>query len=443
MLRDLSANKMAISEQQATFKKQRYKQMKNLLKYTITMKQFVKPAFYFKALCTLTIVGLISCSSDDSKPEEVIDDGKADFALWLQLGSWPNTTQYVVGVDDLTTGEISLEGNGDEVTSKADYGVVARDGFYYYPSSSTDFGKLTKFEYKDDKLQVVNEVPFTYQNAINSSVWVDENTLVFIGRNGAFDKVIYSIVNTTDLKVTNGEFALPELPEEYASIVVDNVESVNNKLFISFNFVKQWPEKGGDFISIAEIEYPSMEVKSVFQDKRTSAMGGTNMWEPASGVDESDNIYMLFSPRWAFEASNISALYKINNGEAGFDQSYFFNLTEALGGEPSGYWHIGNGKAIVKYTKSEYVGNRDILFNASFALIDVNEKSVIKKLALPLDKGSGLASVIVENGKAYIAVNAENEKDYVWEVDSANGNVKAGLEIVGGYDYILRIDNLK
>ena len=408
------------------------------------MKQLVKSTFYFKALCTLAIVGLISCSNDDNNPDEqIIDDGKSDFALWLQLGSWPNTTQYVVGVDDLTTGEISLEGNGDEVTSKADYGIVGRDGYYYYPSSSTDFGKLTKFEYKDNKLQVVKEVPFTYQNAINSSVWVDENTLVFIGRNGTFDKVIYSVVNTSDLKVTNGEFAFPELPEEYASITVDNVESVNNKLYISFNYVKQWPEKGGDFISVAEVEYPSMNVLSVSQDKRTYGMGGTNMWEQASDVDESDNIYMLFSPRWAFEATNVSALYKINNGQNSFDQSYFFNLTGDLGGEPTGFWYIGNGKAIVKYIQTDMVGNRDIKFNASFALIDVNQKTVIKKLALPLDKGSGLASVIVENGKAYIAVNAEKEKDYVWEVDSANGNVKAGLEIVGGYDYILRLDKLK
>ncbi|GAA3627393.1 hypothetical protein GCM10022397_11150 [Flavivirga jejuensis] len=389
----------------------------------------------------------LSCSDSDNggTEESPVDDGKSKFAIWLQLGSWPNTTQYVAGVDDITTGEISLEGNGDEVTSKADYGIVTNgDGYYYYPSSSTDFGKMTKFEYKDDQLQVVSEVPFTYQNSINAHTWIDETTLIFYGLNGDRDKLLYTILNTETLAMTNGEFDLPAIPQDYTGIYTGNIEYVNGKILMTYTYNKDWPEKGNLPIYLAEIEYPSMSTKSISEETRTLAMGGINMWESSSTVNEENDIYMMFNPGWYYDADNNSGVFRIKNGETTFDQSYFFNLTETLGGSTSGLWYIGNGKAIVKYEDAATIAaNPDTLFNALYALVDLPSSTVIKKLELPLDKGTGLQSVTIDNGKAYIVVNAETEKDYVWEVDSNTGAVSAGLEIVGGYEYILRIDKLK
>lgn len=408
------------------------------------MKRFIKPSFYFLFLSTLLIATTISCSSNDNSGDASAD-GKADYALWLQLGSWPNTTQYIVGVDDLTKGSVSLVGNGAEVTSKADYGIIAKNGFYYYPSTSSNFGKMTKFEFKNNQLSVVKEVPFTYQKAINCYTWVDDNTLVLIGTNGDGNKVLYTVVNATTLEIKNGELALPAIAAGYMSYNQGNVEYSNGKLYVAFSNMAVWPALAKPGMHIAVINYPSFSVEKVIESSEADGNGGSNMWMPTSCTDESGDIYMLFFADWMTATTSPTKLFRIKKGTTALDSSYSFNLGTALGGETAvGFWYIGNGKAIVKYEDSQIIAaNPDGLFNTKFALINITTSTVIKKLDLPADKGSQLQNVIASEGKVFIQVNAETTKDYVWEVNTTTGAVTPGVEIVGGYDYILRLDNLK
>jgi hypothetical protein len=411
------------------------------------MKRFIKPSFYFLFVSTLIIGTAVSCSSDDDSGDNggTADDGKADFAVWLQLGSWPNTTQYVVGVDDLTKGSVSLIGNGAEVTSKADYGIIAKNGFYYYPSTSSNFGKMTKFEFKNNQLAVVKEVPFTYQKAINCYAWVDDNTLVLFGTNGDGNKVLYTVVNATTLEIKNGELALPAIPAGYTSYNQGNVAYSNGKLFVAFSNMAVWPALAEPGMNIAVVNYPSFTVEKVIESSEADGNGGSNMWMPTSCTDESGDVYMMFFADWMTAASSPTKIVRIKKGATALDSSYNFNLGTALGGETaSGFWYVGNGKAIVKYLDSKIVvANPSTLFNTKFALINLAANTVIKKLDLPADKGSQLQNLITSDGKVFIQVNAETAKDYVWEVNTSTGAVTPGVEIIGGYDYILRLDNLK
>jgi hypothetical protein len=410
------------------------------------MKRFIKPSFYFLFVSALIMGTTISCSSnDDSGSDNSGNDGKADYALWLQLGSWPNTTQYIVGVDDLTKGSVSLVGNGAEVTSKADYGIIAKNGFYYYPSTSSNFGKMTKFEFKNNQLAVVKEVPFTFQKSITSYSWVDDNTLVLIGTNGDGNKVLYTVVNATTLEIKNGELALPAIPNGYSSYSAGNVEFSNGKLYISFSNMAVWPALAEAGINIAVVGYPAFTVEKVIKSSDADGKGGSNMWMPTSVTDESGDVYMMFFADWMTATTSPTKIFRIKKGTSVLDSSYNFDLGTALGGETaSGFWYVGNGKAIVKYLDSKVVAaSPSTLFNTKFALIDVKTNSVIKKLDLPADKGSQLQNVITSDGKVFIQVNAETSKDYVWEVNTTTGAVTPGVEIVGGYDYILRLDNLK
>ncbi|MNL62151.1 hypothetical protein D3C87_1861490 [compost metagenome] len=62
---------------------------------------------------------------------------------------------------------------------------------------------------------------------------------------------------------------------------------------------------------------------------------------------------------------------------------------------------------------------------------------------LPTDKGERMVNaVIVEDGKAFIAVNAV-DRDYIWEYNPVTDQLTKGVEFVGGIDYILRIEKLK
>lgn len=345
----------------------------------------------------------------------------------------------------MTQGSVSLVGNGAEVTSKADYGIIAKNGFYYYPSTSSNFGKMTKFEFKNNQLSVVKEVPFTYQNSINCYTWVDDNTLILIGTNGDGDKVLYTVVNATTLEIKNGELALPAIPTGYTDYNQGNVEYSNGKLYVAFSNMAIWPALAESGMNIAVVSYPSFAVEKIIESSEADGNGGSNMWMPTSTTDESGDVYMMFFADWMTATTSPTKIVRIKKGTTTLDSSYSFNLGTALGGETaSGFWYIGNGKAIVKYLDSKIVAaNPSGLFNTKFALIDINAKTVIKKLDLPADKGSQLQNVITSDGKVYIQINAETTKDYVWQVNTTTGAVTPGVEIVGGYDYILRLDNLK
>lgn len=405
------------------------------------MKLSFKHTFYFSTLVIL-MAGFISCSDDETQP----DDGKPDFSVWLQLGSWPNTTQYVVGIDDLTSGEVKLEGNGAEVTSQADYGIVAHNGYYYYPSTSTDFGKLSKFEFKDNQMQIVTEVPFTYQSGISSHAWIDDNTLIFIGTNGDSDKLLYTVVDATSLTLKNGELDFPDVKEDYPYITGGHVEVIDGSIFISFNYTADWPDPAYPSIYLAEINYPDMTVSKITEDTRTLGNGGSNVWMSKSGMDEQGDAYMLFYPGWMYDSeTNPAVVYRIKKGQNEFDQTYFFNLSNVLDGETIGFWYVGNGKAIVKYEDAATIKNNpDASHYMAFALIDLYNGTVVKRLTdIPMDKGSYIENVVVDNNTAYIVSNSESGKDLVWECNPETGDVISGIEIVGGFDFILRLDLLK
>ena len=389
------------------------------------------------------VLGLAACSDHDKAEPSKTRDTPPPYTIWLQLGSWPNTNQYVVGTDDLTKGSVSLEGNGAEVTAIADYGIIPHNGYYYYPSTSSDFGKMSKFEFKDNKLNIVKEVPFTYQGAISAMTWMDDNTFILFGTNGDGDKMLYSIVDATTLKITNGEVALPALPPGYPQYYLGNVESSGGKIYLAYANGAIWPAPSQPGVRIAVLDYPAMTVNTVINSATADGPGGDNIWMSTSGVDESGNVYMMFNASWMTDATSPSKILRIAGGATTPDAGYDFNVGEALGGVTTeGFWYASDGKAIVKYADPDLEASGSLHY-FKFAVVDLEAKAAYKLSDIPADKGSQIENVVVDGNKAYIESNNENGKDYVWAVDLAKHTATPGLEIVGGYDYILRLDKIK
>jgi len=407
------------------------------------MVRFVRKATLLGALLTLS-VGLNSCSKQDSNTDSPTP-AESSYALWLQVGSWPNTFQYVVGTSSLSSGTVSLQGNGVEVTGKADYGIIPHKGYYYYPSTSSGNGRFSKFALENNQMTVVKEVPFTYQTGVTSYTWADDNTLILLGTNGEGTKVLYSIVNATTLEIKNGELALPAVPTGAKYMATGSFDYVNGKLFVGLAYLNDWPAPGLKKVAVAVVDYPSMNFSKLLQDDRTLGTGGINMWEPGSFVDTNGDFYHLADPGWLGTGLNLpSVLYKVKSGTTEFDASYTFDLSTLVGGPAGAIWNIGNGKAIIKYEDKSIAASGSTSKNVyGFAVLDLVTKTVTKLTAIPFDNSDTLESVVIENGKAYILSNAETGKDYVWEYDPATGKATPGLEIQGGYDYMLRIDKLK
>lgn len=388
-------------------------------------------------------LGLGACNKDDNNVKPADDDNAPAYALWLQLGSWPNTTQYIVGANNLNEGTVSLEGNGAEVTAMADYGIIPHKGYYYYPSTSADFGKMSKFEFKNNKLNIVKEVPFTYQSGISARTWIDDNTLVLFGTNGDADKVLYSIVDAQSLQITNGEIDLPALPNGFNHYFPGNVESSDGKIYLAYANGADWPALAQPGVRVAVIDYPSMNVSNIIQSATADGPGGDNMWMSTSGVDEGGNVYLMFNASWMTDASSPSKILRIAKGQTGLDAAYEFNVGASLGGVTTeGFWYIANGKGIVKYIDADIEASGNLHYY-KFAIVDLTTKTATKLTNIPPDKGSQIQNVIADGGQVYLESNSETGKDYVWKVDMNSKTAAPGLEIVGGYDYILRLDKIK
>jgi len=404
------------------------------------MKRLIKN-LSLTALALVFMLGQNACKKkkdDESTPTPVVP-GTTTYGLWLQVGSYPNTNPYVLSTTSLTQGSVSLSGNGSEVTGVADYGIIPGGEFYYYYNEP--ISKFSKFKLKNSKLTPVKEVQLTHLASTNTYAWVDANTLVMFGSNGDGSKVLYSKVDVNTMVITNGELALEALPSGTAKYNTGTAEYVDGKFFLGLTYsAAKWSDPSDPEFHVAVLN-ADFTLNKTLSDNRSVGAGPSKLWMPGSFVDEKGDTYMVTSPTWINGGTMPAVIYRIKKGTTEFDNTYFFNTrTSSMGYDTEGLWYVGNGIAIARYSNTSLTG----LHTYQFASLNIADGTVGKLLTdLPNDKGETIQSITIENGKAYILVNSENGKDYVWEYNPADDSVKPGLEISGGYDYLLRIDVLK
>lgn len=393
------------------------------------------------ALLVGFMVGLNSCSDNDEKEVEPEKEaGTYNFALWPSVGSWPNVSYFVLGFDKLTDGTASLSGQGADVTTTVSSAVITKNGYYYF--YNTTEGKFSKFQFKDDQFTTVSQVPYTHLTSMTGHTWADDNTLIMVGLDATSTKINYSVVNITTMTITNGQIAnVPAIPTGFTRLLVGgDIQFVNGKFFMSVGFMPAgyeiYPE-----MTVLEVNYPSFSVGTVSKDARTAGVGSTSGYYGTSFKTESNDIYFLvnWNPAWKNGEYSPIMAYRIKSGANGLDPNYIIDTKAVLGYEASGlFMNVGNGKAIIKYKDTSITGN----YNTLYAIIDLETGKLHKKLTeLPGDR-TGERNVCVGDNKAYIAINADSDKDNIWIYDSQTDAITKGLEIEGGYSSFTRLDKL-
>src|SRR5690606_2760996 len=190
----------------------------------------------------------------------------------------------------------------------------------------------------------------------------------------------------------------------------------------------------------AVVNYPTMTINNTITDIRSTTPGGPTVYAKASFIDEAGDLYFVTDPVYNYDYTSPSVIYRIKSGQTVLDNTYYFDLSaNTSGGKGAAMWYIGNGKAIIRTR----VAGQSIDADHSFTVVNVQNGSFIKTLDLPADKGERMVqAVIVEDGKAYIAVNSA-DKDYIWEYNPATESLTPGAEFIGGIDYILRLEKTK
>ena len=386
----------------------------------------------------LLIITLNSCSNNNGGEVEA-EQGK--YSAILCVGSWPNTAYYIADVPSLKEGTISLQGNGAEMTGKVyAQDVIQKDGFYYHANFGS--GRFGKYHVDNGVLVTDKEIPFTYLNW-SSYAWVDDQTLVIFGTGETEGR--YAIVKTADMTITTGKLTLETKPAGFDEYTIGFAEYRANKLYLGYGYsssdYSSYPKMPVyQKFNVAVLTYPAMNVESTISDIRSTTPGGAAVYAPSSFIDENNDIYFITDPVMWYDYKSPSSVYRIKSGSTTLDPTYYFNFSSKVNNEMgAAMWYIGNGKAVVRTR----VAGESIDADHSFSVIDVKNGAFVKKLDLPADKGERMVqAVIVEDGKAYIAVNAA-DKDYIWEYNPGTDKLTHGAEFVGGIDYILRLEKIK
>ncbi|MNV42972.1 hypothetical protein D3C71_1346750 [compost metagenome] len=173
------------------------------------------------------------------------------------------------------------------------------------------------------------------------------------------------------------------------------------------------------------------------------------MVQPYSFNDEKGNYYFMTCPGIALgnRADRPTGIFRINTGEDALDRNYFFNISGSIiNNHAYGIWYVGGGLAIIRTERKDlFKGLSDHYSTAHFEfyLLDVYAGKVLKKLALPLDKGTRRASIVVSGDIAYISINSTKEGNYIWLYNIKTGSLTKGLQLAGNTDFIMRMDQLK
>lgn len=391
-------------------------------------------------MVALTAFALNGCSDSDDNNGGTPVQQEGKYSAVLCVGAWPNTAYYIADVPSLMSGSISLKGNGAEMTGKVyAQDIIQKDGFYYHANFGS--GRFGKYHVEKGALVIDKEVPFTFLNW-SSYVWVDDQTLVILG--DAEGEGRYAIVKVADMTLTTGKLDLKAKPAGFTGYNIGFAEYRDGKLFLGYGYAfSDWSQDplpvNPDF-SVAVVSYPSMKTESVITDNRTTTPGGPIVYAPASFKDENGDIYFVSDPVAGYDYKSPSVVYRIKNGATTLDPTYFFDLSAKTDfGMGAAMWYIGNGKAVVRTR----IKGESIDAVHSFSIIDVRTGTFFKKLDLPEDEGERMVNaVVVEDGKAYIAVNGA-DRDYIWEYDPAADKLTRGAEFVDGVDFILRLEKTK
>ncbi|EDM34675.1 hypothetical protein PBAL39_13999 [Pedobacter sp. BAL39] len=385
----------------------------------------------------LTIALISGCEKRNSGQFE---DG-TKYSAVLCVGSWPNTAYYIAGIPSLTEGVVSIKGNGAEMTGKVyAQDVIQRNGFYYHANFGS--GRLGKYHVENGALITDKEIPFTWLNW-SSYTWIDDETLVIFGDGN--NEARYAILKVDKMTIKTGKLDLNTIPTGFNTYNIGFAQYRDNKIFLGYGFgsndFSNYPNMPvSKKAMVAVIDYTNMTVEKSLEDSRTTSMGGPTVYAPTSFVDENNDLYFVSDPPNMYDAQSPSYIYRIKSGSTELDPTYAFNYSAASGNDKApAMWYIGNGKAIVR----SRVSGLSIDADHSFTLIDARNGTFIKKLNLPVDKGERMVNaVIVEDGKAFISVNAA-DRDYVWQYDPTTDQLTKGVEFIGGIDYILRIEKLR
>ncbi|WP_316803267.1 DUF4374 domain-containing protein [Pedobacter nototheniae] len=391
------------------------------------------------ALLFGTLQSCVNSNDSDLKP------AKYSFYILGKEGK-----EYVIQTNSLTIGEIKPEVVGAALDGNdMDRDVFVKNGQYYHLNRKTSL--FSKFKVEHGEFKKITDLKIE-DFSIENFTWLNGDTLLLTGLNEKlYNQPKFVLIKTGDMKIIDqGLVDIPRPSGKYTSMSIGLVEKRNQKIFVGYTYhmvVGTSNYVTSDTLYVSTLSYPEMKLLKTERDTRSTYPGGINTVQSYTFDDGRGDYYFMSCPGIALgnRPEIPTGIFRIKAGATGIDPAYFFNISaSAIKNHAYGMWYLVGDEAIIRSERKDlFKGLGDHYSTAHFEFYVINLKTkAIKKLNLPLDKGTRRECVIVENGIANIAVNSTKEGNYIWQYNIKTGALTKGLQFGGDTDFILRMDKL-
>ncbi len=399
----------------------------------------------------ITAASLLFISSCREKEKVETKETKGDYVVAVRSqGSSNVATDYLVSSDNLMSGELSIVGNGVELTG---YHFYQQTGKYLTTITYTDVNVGTIYKVNEEK-KLVEHRKFTIDRLhlfqdISSTEFLAVNIPFKVAGNdyGTF----YHVNAETGTVILKGKVNLYEPmkgTEEQA--VFSGMTLRGDKLFVPF-----FPIADGSFNStytdtayVAVYSWPGLTYEKRITDSRTGPIGSYAS-QGHIFTTESNDIYTVSPCSYSTGASQEtrpSGILRIKAGETEFDKDYFLNIEELSGGfKVCNTFYLGGNKVLASiFTAKHTFDDRWAREDVKLAIIDLASKNLTYVTGVPVHYGgpTGMYNnhFMVDNGKVYIKIDSA-EGIYMYEVDPNTYTGVRGAKITG--NDIFGVFNLK
>ena len=355
--------------------------------------------------------------------------------------------EIIVTSNGLDSGVIKPEERSEFLADSMSRNMIVKNGYYY--QSQRKSGTFNKYELKGSKLKQVGQIQLQDYEEENF-IWLGEDTLLLTGLNHKLHTPKYYIVDTRKMSlIKQGLLDIGRPTGKFNTMSIGFVLQKAKNLLIGYSF---HATNGSGFTTsdtmyVSTLSYPDMRNLGVQKETRSTYPAGVNSIQHNEFTDENGDFYFMSCPGIAMgnRPDLPTAIFRIKANSLQLDQQYFFNLSAAIKNHAYGFWYVGDGKAIIRAERKDlFKGLADhySVPHFEFYVIDIANQKVIKKLDLPLDKGTRKECVLVEGDTVYIAVNSKTDGNYIWNYHLKSGKLSKGLQLAGVTEFIVRLDVL-
>ncbi|WP_034242301.1 DUF4374 domain-containing protein [Aquimarina atlantica] len=406
-----------------------------------------------KYLMLLAVVSILatSCSSDDDGGP-IVDPPPASVSKYVVgFQAFPvgdaSPVDYILelpSLESLTTGEISVEGQGTPLKGWRFFHNVKNTVF---TAGYSDDDKCIAYGLdKDGKL--IEKGNFAFQSTLDNYSAIDDKTLLAV-------ELTYSGLSDKRFHIINAETGKLEKIVEHPIDIDKGDGSAKNpgtipwvtgmvlrdgKLFVSYH---KWmadgsyvtPDVGRAYVAV--FKYPEFELEKIIYDDRTSPIGVNGH---STGIEKTENgdIYSFSTSALSAgftSATKPSGILRIKNGATEFDKDYFFDVESAPNGGKL-FWmdYVGDGKAIARIIIDDTIGSWGVFKETGnffkLVVIDLENKTVTDVQGIPTHANRYTSPMYVEDGKAYLSSYAGTET-HVYIVDPKTATATKGAKVQG------------